>query len=86
MSREPMALKTIKKVNLKLKFLHRKNRFLTLEPQQLFCNAVKEPHFDYAWSGWYPNLTQKLKKGASNYAKQMYSLFPSIGQNVPNFS
>ena len=86
MSREPMALKTIKKANLKLKFLHRKNTFLTLEPQQLLCNVVKEPHFDHAWSGWYPNLIQKLKKGASNYAKQMYSLFPSIAENVPNFS
>ena len=21
-----------------------------------------QPHFDYAWSAWYPNLTQKLKK------------------------
>ena len=26
------------------------------------CNAIIQPHFDYACSAWYPNLTQKLKK------------------------
>ena len=25
------------------------------------CNALIQPHFDYASSGWYPNLTQKMK-------------------------
>ena len=25
-------------------------------------NAIIQPHFDYACSAWYPNLTQKLKK------------------------
>ena len=57
-----MALKTIKKINQKLKFLYRKNRFLTPELRRLLCNAIIQPHFDYACSAWYPNLTQKLKK------------------------
>ena len=26
------------------------------------CNAIIQPHFDYACSAWYPNVTQKLKK------------------------
>ena len=56
-----MALKTIKKINQKLKFLYRKNRFLTPE-LRLLCNAIIQPQFDYACSAWYPNLTQKLKK------------------------
>ena len=60
--RESMALKTIKKINKKLKFLYRKNRFLTPELRRLLCNAIIQPHFDYACSAWYPNLTQKLKK------------------------
>ena len=25
------------------------------------CNAIIQPHFDNAYSVWYPNLTQKLK-------------------------
>ena len=57
-----MALKVIKKVNQKSKFLCRKNRFLTPELRRLMCNAIIQPHFDYACSAWYPNLTQKLKK------------------------
>ena len=41
--------------------LYRRNRFLTLEPRQLLCNAI-QPYFDYACSAWYTNLTQKLEK------------------------
>ena len=62
MSQESMALKVIKKINQKLKFLYRKNRFFTRELRRLLCNAIIQPHFDYACSSWYPNLTRKLKK------------------------
>ena len=58
MSGKSMALKTIKKINLKSKFLCRKNG----APELQLCNAIIQPHFDYACSVWYPNLTQKLKK------------------------
>ena len=61
MSREPMALKVINKINLRLRFLHRKNKFLTPALRRLLCNALIQPHFDYASSAWYPNLTQKMK-------------------------
>ena len=54
MSQESMALKTIKKINEKLKFFYRKNRFLTPELRRLLCNAIMKPHFDYACSAWYP--------------------------------
>ena len=29
--------------------------------RRLLCNALIQPHFDYASSAWYPNLTQKMK-------------------------
>ena len=29
---------------------------------QLLCNALIQPHFDYACTAWYPNLNKKLKK------------------------
>ena len=61
MSGETMALKVINKINLRLKFLHRKNKFLTLALCRLLCNGLIQPHFDYASSAWYPNLTQKMK-------------------------
>ena len=63
-SGETMALSFINKINNKLKFLYRKNRFLTQTLRQLSCNAlILHPHFDYACSTWYLNLTKKLKTG-----------------------
>ena len=61
MSGESMALKVINNINSRLKFLHRKNKFLTPALCRLLCNALIQPHFDYALSAWYPNLTQKMK-------------------------
>ena len=61
MSGETMTLSVINKINNKLKFLYRKNRFLTPILRRLLCNALVQPHFDYACSAWYPNLTKKLK-------------------------
>ena len=41
--------------------LNRKNVFfLTLRLRFLLCNALIQPHFDYACSAWYPDLTKKL--------------------------
>ena len=48
-------------MNSRLKFLYRKNRYLTLYLKRLLCNALIQPHFDYACSAWYPNLNKKLK-------------------------
>ena len=62
MSGEAMATKTIKKINSRLKFLHRKNEFLTPDLRRLLCNALIQPHFDYVCSSWFPNLSQKLKQ------------------------
>ena len=61
MSGESMAHKVISKVNARLKFLHRKNKYLTSNLRRLLCNALIQPHFDYACSAWYPNLSKKLK-------------------------
>ena len=46
---------------LKLKFLYRKNKFLLKDLRRLFCNALIQPHFDYACAPWYPNLNKKYK-------------------------
>ena len=62
MSREPIALKIINKINSKLKLLYRKNRFLTPELRRMLCNAIIQLHFDYACPAQYPNLTEKTKK------------------------
>ena len=61
MSGETMALSVRNKINNKLKLPNRKNRFLTPSLRRLLCNALMQPHFDYACSAWYPNSTKKLK-------------------------
>ena len=61
LSGEPMTLKALNKINAKLKFLYRKNKFLTPTLRRMLCNAIIQPHFDYAFSAWYPNLNEKLK-------------------------
>ena len=62
LSGESMALKIINKINGKLKFLYRKSKFLSPELQRMLCNALIQPHFDYACPVWYFNLTEKMKK------------------------
>ena len=61
MSGETMVLSVINKINNKLKFLYRKNRFLTPTLRGLLCNALIQPHFDNACTAWYSNLTKKLE-------------------------
>ena len=56
-----MSLKVIYKINSRLKFLYRKNRYLTPYLKRLLCNALIQLNFDYACSAWYPNLNKKLK-------------------------
>ena len=61
MSGESMANKVISKVNARLEFSHQKNKYFTPNLRRLLCNALIQPHFDYACSAWYPNLSKKLK-------------------------
>ena len=51
---EPMALKALNKINGKLKFLYRKNKFLTPTLRRMLCNVIIQSHFGYACSACYP--------------------------------
>ena len=62
LSGELMATQVISKISSRLKFLYRKNRFLTPELRRLLCNALIQPHFDYATSAWYLNLNKGYKQ------------------------
>ena len=46
MSGETMALNIVHKINNKLKFIYRKNSFLTPALRRLLCNALIQLHFD----------------------------------------
>ena len=60
LSGESMALKVINQINSRLRFLYRRNRFLSLRLRRLLCNSLIQHHFDYACSAWYPNLNKRL--------------------------
>ena len=47
-SGEGMAVKVLNKVNSRLRFLYRKQSLLNTPLKRLLCNALIQPHFDYA--------------------------------------
>ena len=61
MTGEVIALFVTKKKNSELKFLCRKELFLSKFLRRMLCNAIIQPHFDYACTSWYVNLSKKLK-------------------------
>ena len=58
---ESTTLNVIDKINSRLKFLHRQNRFLTPRFCRNLCNALIQPLFDYAFTAWFPNPSKKLR-------------------------
>ena len=60
LSGESMAIHVINKINSRLRFLYRQNRF-NFSLQRLLCNAMIQPSFDYACNAWYPNINKKSK-------------------------
>ena len=59
-SGETMAIKVLNKINSRLRFLYRKQNILNGSLRRLLCNALIQPHFDYASQAWYPNLNKTL--------------------------
>ena len=57
------------KFNTGLKFLYRKNKFLSPQLRQLLCNVLTQPHSDYPCSAWYSNLNKTIK--VTNSSKKM---------------
>ena len=62
LSGESMALHVLNKINSRLRFLYRQNRFLNKPLRRLLCNAMIQPFFDDACPAWYPSLRKDLKK------------------------
>jgi hypothetical protein len=58
---ESMASSIIKKANSRLKFLYRKQAYLTEHTKRLLVSSIIQCHFDYACSFWYHGLTKFWK-------------------------
>ena len=61
LSRESMAMKSLRKFNTKLQFLYRQNEFLNPKSRRLLGNSLIQPHFDYACMSWYLLIDQKIR-------------------------
>ncbi len=61
LSGEVIAEKVIKKVNSRLKFLHRKAKYLNSYCRKLLVSSLLQCHIDYACCTWYSGLTRKLQ-------------------------
>ena len=57
-----MATHVINKVNSRLRFFYRQNKFLDIPLRSLLCNAMIQTFFYYACNTWYPNLKKKNLK------------------------
>ena len=77
---ESMAMQDCTKVTSKLKFLYRKNRFLSKDLRRFLCNALIQSHFDYACAPWYPNSNKIYKKNAG-FTKQVYTFLLTVDQH-----
>ena len=56
-----MAIDVINKINSRLRFLYRQNRFLNFPLRRLLYNIMIQHFFDYACNACYPNINKKLK-------------------------
>ena len=62
LSGEPMATEVLGLISGRLKFLYRKQWFLSFPLCCLLCNTLIQPHCDYVCSAWYPNLNKRFAK------------------------
>ena len=77
-----MALKTIWKINNRLKFLRRKDQYLNYKLRRLLCNALIPPHFDCACCSWYSNLNKKFKDKLQVLQNKCIRFCPRLGNRM----
>ena len=82
LSGESMGLHVLKKLNNRLKFLYRKNKFLSPPLRRLLCNAIIQPHFDYACTAWFPNLNKNLKKKLQTFQNKCIRFCLQLGNRT----
>ena len=82
LSAKSMALKVINKINNRLRFLYRKNMFLSPPLRRLLCNSLIQPHFDYACSAWYPNLNKRLKSKLQILQNKCIQFCPNLNNRA----
>ena len=59
-SQETATLSVINKINNKLKFFYWINKSSSPILRILLCKSLVQPHFDYSYFDWYPNLDKMM--------------------------
>ena len=72
-----MALKVMKEINAKLKFVYRQSTYVTPVFMTLIYNILIQPRFDYGRSSSYPSLKNNLKIKLQN-TRQICCIFAQI--------
>ena len=80
MSREALAMNIISKFNNKQRFIYAENNFLIPTMRRPLCNALVQPHFDYACSDQYPKLIEKLKHRIQTAENMRMCFFSQLDQ------
>ena len=60
LSGSSIVKETIKKANTRLKFLYRNKNLIDFKCCKILCSALKQCHFDYSCSSWYPGINKGL--------------------------
>ena len=71
LSRETIASKALKKINVNPNFLYRQRRYLTPVFRWLLCTALIRRYFDYGFCSWFP-----LQKAQNNCIRFCLNLPP----------
>ena len=85
LSGESMATQALGKINGRLKFLYRKQKFFTYSMRRLLCNALIQPHFDFACLTWYTNLNKKLRKKVQVAQNKCIRFCLGLGKQSPHW-
>ena len=65
----------VSKINIYLIFFHQKNKFLPPQLRWLLCNALIQPHFNYACSAGTPTSIKKSKQSYKLFKTKVYICF-----------
>ena len=80
---ESMAMQVCTKVTSKLKFLYRKNRFLSKFLRRLLCDTLILSHFHCARAAWYPNFNKKYRKKLQVLQNKCIRFCLQLGKTFP---
>ena len=79
---ESVVSSILKKTNNKLRFLYRYRNILNTDLRKLLCQALIQPHFDYACCSWFDGLSKSSQTKLQVSQNKMIRYILSLGNRV----